>query len=219
MSGILLHLIRNHFLGPQGMWIAGAPIEIDGNITMLFAKFANQLADGDGWKQTLQAKNAAAIRGCPKCKNIVSHKSGLSGHGAGVRDITCARPQDFQLHTRGTIFNDIAALFGYQAQYLGGTMTKTLLLEYEKAFGFTRPWKVFGAIAKQRGSSSHKNRLLLIGPIAPCRTGGWRGNSLPIVGRPAMNQPLKAWTRSWTKTGHGLPARQFPKRYQSQCGP
>ncbi len=113
MSGILLHLIRNHFLGPQGMWIAGAPNEIDGNITMLFAKFSNQLADGDGWKQTLQAKGAAAIRCCPKCKNIVSHKSGLSVHGAGVRDITCARPQDFQLHTWEAIWNDIAALFGY----------------------------------------------------------------------------------------------------------
>ena len=105
----------------------------------LHAKVGIVLADGDGWRQLFEAKGASGIRVCPKCGNVVSRRD-LLAHapkGSPLVDCSCADVGAFALHNFDSVHKGIKLLFRNKAAYYSGKMTKTSMLETEKAFGFS----------------------------------------------------------------------------------
>ena len=97
------------------------------------------LADGDGWRQLFEAKSASGMRVCTKCANVGSRRDRLAHAPAGspLVDCSCADVGAFALHNFDSVHKDIKLLCRNKAAYYSGKMTKTSMLETEKAFGFS----------------------------------------------------------------------------------
>lgn len=92
-SHMMARYLRLHLLGSQGLMTAGVAVFLFGQPLLIFAKISNILGDGDGLKQLLDWRGAAAIKPCFRHVNIVSKRSHMASQRSaadrGIVDLTC----------------------------------------------------------------------------------------------------------------------------------
>ena len=135
ISRVMKILLRSQLLHEaNGLATVGLPIQTNAGIVLLRARFDQLIADGDGWKQIIEAKGASGLRCCPKCTNVWAMDSGMTD-GKSQVDIACSDASAFVLHTAESLKQVIAQLFKAQSEkhIRGG---KTRLGKLEKVAGF-----------------------------------------------------------------------------------
>ena len=122
-SCIFAHIVRMAFVSEGGGFArAGVIIACRGRVFRLFARVANILADGDGFKQLLQWKGANGMKCCPVCDNVVS-KPDVAKRSAHLCDLSCTTRSDFVLHDHSTLKALVQKVFKHKLDCLDGNIS------------------------------------------------------------------------------------------------
>lgn len=74
-SYLLRRILEEQLLGPTGLSTAGVPVEVDGEVHILFASLSGVLADGDGLQKGFDWRGASSFKICLKHNNVLKKVS------------------------------------------------------------------------------------------------------------------------------------------------
>lgn len=151
-STLLSRYLRLHLLGASGITGAGAPIVIDGQPRLLFAKLVNLLSDGDGLKQCLEWKGASGLKPCFRHFNVWRKDSDLAHRREGHVEIDCSDPRCFKVWRQADLNLCVDAIVETRRRRVAGEVTQSHLDSLQEAWGFTCSSTGLLADARLRGS-------------------------------------------------------------------
>jgi hypothetical protein len=134
-SAYLRAFLRIQMLGADGLATGGVPLHIGGTHTMLYARVANLLSDGDGLRSALDWKGHASMKPCFRHCNIFKKDSDLAHRRPGFEEITCSDPSKFKAWTAKEVWSAVDVLQGAHARYASGDMRKGQVESLEKMYG------------------------------------------------------------------------------------
>ena len=138
-SCIFAHIVRMAFVSEGGGFArAGVIIACRGRVFRLFARVANILADGDGFKQLLQWKGANGMKCCPVCDNVVS-KPDVAKRSAHLCDLSCTTRSDFVFHDHSTLKALVQKVFKHKLDCLDGNISVQSRDRFIMAAGYAPP--------------------------------------------------------------------------------
>ena len=134
-SRMLRDLLRIALGPPNGMQVAGIPVILGGEHTMIFANLACLLSDGDGLRQALQWGGASCNKPCFRHWNVVRPGCPLS-HVEGYVSTHCADHSCFKLLSEEDLASvvDVAVEAWQQGQR--GEMSAAQVEDTHRALGF-----------------------------------------------------------------------------------
>ena len=132
---MLRDLLRIALGPPNGMQVAGIPVILGGEHTMIFANLACLLSDGDGLRQALQWGGASCNKPCFRHWNVVRPGCPLS-HVEGYVSTHCADHSCFKLLSEEDLASvvDVAVEAWQQGQR--GEMSAAQVEDTHRALGF-----------------------------------------------------------------------------------
>ncbi len=121
-SACLRAFLRILMLSADGLATGGVPLHIGGTHTMLYARVANLLSDGDGLRSALDWRGASSTKPCFRHCNIFAKDSDLAHRSPGFEDITCSDPSKFKTWTGKDVWTAVDVLQGAHARVASGNM-------------------------------------------------------------------------------------------------
>ena len=135
-SAMLAALLRRMFLSLQGFGTSGVPVLINGAYTMIYAKLAINMSDGDGMRMAYLWKGASGLKACLKHSNVLKRGSDLAGRAQGYVEITCHDPDKFIEHTTQSFHASVDLVAAAHQRLQAGAISVGLVGRIEKTEGF-----------------------------------------------------------------------------------
>ena len=134
-SHMVARFLHRMFLGPHGFHTVGIPIDED---TLIFCELKIYMSDGDGLKQAFGWNGARSIRPSLTYSNVLMKDSELVGVHVPVEfvEITCSDHRQLQKMSTREYHDTFDLIAAAHERYNAGLLTKGLLDQLHKAYGF-----------------------------------------------------------------------------------
>ena len=137
-SAMLRAFLEMALCSPTGIQTAGVPLEIKGNLAVIYARVGTLLADGDGHRAALQWMGASSLHPCFRHWNVLMKNSERVQHDRSGEyvEIDCPDPSKFKCWSNAELATTIDVVASAAEQVSLGTMTATALERIQKSLGF-----------------------------------------------------------------------------------
>ena len=136
-SAMLKLYLHRHLYGPNGIAVAGLPLEIDGEVIVIWATLANLLGDGDGLRMAYEWRGAGSLKPCIRHGNVLKLDSDLACRHPAFVEIDCNQPERFRKTTPVELYDMVDAIIVMRARVVAGTATQTRLQTLLMATGLS----------------------------------------------------------------------------------
>jgi hypothetical protein len=131
-SAMLKAYIHLHLFGTTGITTSGLPIEINGEVFVIWARLSHIVADGDGLRQAYEWKGAAGLKPCLRHWNVLKLNSDLAHRDSSFVEINCRNDRLFRKTEPSELFEMVDAVLAMRAKVLASTLPKVRLETLQK---------------------------------------------------------------------------------------
>ena len=135
-SAMLATFLRHLFLGPQGLSTAGLPLMLRGTPTLIYARLAILMSDGDGLRMAYCWRGASSIQCCLRHFNVLKKDFDLAGRTRGYCEITCDDPDAFQCASTQEFYDVVDLVAVAHARLQAGEITSAFHKQIVMSRGF-----------------------------------------------------------------------------------
>ena len=135
-SRILAWFMHRMFLGPLGLSTAGLAISLRRSTYVVYARLANLLTDGDGFRKAFAWKGAASLKPSLLHYNVVKKNTDLTSRCSGFVETSCANYAEFKKTTRSHFEASCDLVAEAHRRYQARSITKVMFDNIQKVEGF-----------------------------------------------------------------------------------
>ena len=135
-SRMLKDYLVLQLLSDQGLYTAGVPLMLNGELFLLFANLKILLSDGDGLRMALQWKGASGLKPCARHFNVYKKGSDLAHRLPGYCEITCTRHEELKCWNVDQFKVAIGVVLEARARFHRGELVAARLKDVEKSYGY-----------------------------------------------------------------------------------
>ena len=136
-SAMFKRYLLRHLYGPTGLAVAGLPLEIDGQVFVLWARLSNVLGDGDGLRMAYEWRGAASLRPCLRHGNVLKLGSNLAHRDPNFVEIDCCEAGRFQLTRAAELYDMVDAVLTMRDRVASGVAPQIRLKDVCVASGLS----------------------------------------------------------------------------------
>ena len=133
---VLREFLSHILFSSSGLRTGGVCLELTSGPTLVFARLANLLSDGDGLRQAFDWVGASGLKPCLKHWNVFKKGSDLANRRPGCVEISCSDPSQFKPWAPVDLASSVDRICAVAGHVAARTMAKIRLTEMEQAVGF-----------------------------------------------------------------------------------